>query len=584
MFRLAQAMPLHFGMQLGTAIGSGAWLVLRYERECSLRHLRLAFPDWTARERWLTGRESFRNLGRSFFELFHFDEILAEQVTPRPYVIGRDLEDMDRLTAENRPGIFITGHIGNWELMAAWAAHRGLRLHEIVRKLYDPRLDQLLNDHRRRYNYLPLARGGQELVADIMNVIANNGALGLLMDQDTKVRGVYADWFGYPSWTPSGPAYLCYQLGLDALVGTMHRNPGGGHTFTCSAPIPRPQTGNTKADIIAYTEILNRHLCDRIRQHPAEWVWMHRRWKTRPADEPPEKHPAPAPQKPFRLLRWAERIIEPAACALSWETADKLGAALGRLLHFAWRGRRKMVRQNLGRAFPEQSRLWTRQIAREAFANYGRVLMDYLRQSLMNGKFLQERVEIEGLEHFAEAYEQNRGVVVISAHFGGWEPAMWKMAAEGFPLHMAARRLKNNFLNQRLVWMRRAHGVESYAEKNAGYRIVRALRSGQAVVCIMDQQTTGARAVTAEFFGRPVQALASPARLAHSRECPVLPGYSLRAGPGRFRVVIGEPIPFELRDSPEETLRHNTQRYLRALEKLIAAHPAQWFWLHQFWK
>lgn len=583
-FWAAGRIPLPLGMKIGAAIGSAAWRLLRYERECSRRHLRVAFPEWTDAEREAVGREAYRNLGRSFFELFHFDEILATINTDNPYVRWIGHEHMDAALAAGHGGINVTGHIGNWELMAAWSAASGDPVYEIVRSLYDPRLDKLLNDHRRKYNYVPLTRGGNELLADIVDVFQKNRQLGLLIDQDTKVRGVFADWFGHPAWTPSGPAYLCYQAGLDAVVTSIHRNPEGGHTVVTGPPIPRPQTGDMKADILAYTELFNRELCNRIRQYPAEWVWMHRRWKTRPPGEPPEKHPAPRPTKPHTAWRWLERAVQPRLAGLSWEKADALGAGLGRLLSRLMRSRYRMVRENIARAFPDRERAWVRRTARAAFANFGRVLVEYLRHSLMDGRFFAERVEVEGLDKLEAAYAQGKGVLVVAAHYGGWEPAMWKLAALGYPLHLIAKRVKNKFLNMRLVWLRRARGVESHPAKDSAFAVVRALKRGHVLVTVMDQHATGKAAVDSEFFGRPVRAPGSTARLAARYGCPVLPAYSQRIDPGRYRVVIGDPLPWVEAETDEEAIRRNTRNYLAALEEPIRRDPTQWFWLHRRWR
>ena len=300
MFAFARLVPISVGLRIGAAIGGCAWRFLGYERNCVMNHLKVAFPDWTDEKRAATGKEAFRNLGRSFFELFHFPELLATVNGPNPYVDIRGKENLDKALEKGIGVIFFTGHVGNWEIMAASLAARGYKGGEIVRSLYDKRIDKLLNDHRRKFNYRPLTRGGPELVADIVELLSSNEMLALLMDQDTKVRGVFADFFGKPAWTPSGPAYLCRMSGIDALMLTVHRRPEGGHMVEISPPVPRPQTGDAKADTLAYTQTMNRMLCEHISRHPTEWVWMHRRWKTRPEGEPAELHPAPRPKKPWR--------------------------------------------------------------------------------------------------------------------------------------------------------------------------------------------------------------------------------------------------------------------------------------------
>ncbi len=561
-FWAAGRVPLRLGLPLGAAIGSAAWHLLRHDRECSRLHLRVAFPEWTEAEREAVGRESFRNLGRSFFELFHFDELLATIDTPEPYVRWIGHEHMDAVVAQGRGGIHVTGHLGNFELMAAWSVKRGDQLSEIVRSLYDKRIDKLLNDHRTRYGYLPLWRGGQELVADIVAVFQKNGWLGILMDQDTRVKGVFADWFGHPAYTPSGPAYLCYQAGIDAVVTTIHRDKRGGHTIVTSPPIPRPQTGNLKADVQAYTEMFNRELCARIRQHPDQWVWMHRRWKTRPPGEPPQRNPAPLPDRPYRLARLAERVLTPLANRRSWEAADRFGALLGRVGSWLCRKQHKAVRAAARRYFPQRPGL-----ADEVLANQGRAWVDLLRHQQMTGRFFAERVEIEGLDKLEAALAAGRGVVLATAEWSGGDVALWKLAALGHTLHLPARRPKNNRLADRLVWIRRAHGVESYMEKWAAVPVVQALKRNEIVTLVLDRPTTTKRAVEATLLGQPLRVSSALERLTARLGCAVLTGQVTRTAPGRWRVVIGDAVP------PGPGL---TQRTLDAIGETIRQAPEQW--------
>ncbi|MCZ7582179.1 MAG: hypothetical protein M5R36_01950 [Deltaproteobacteria bacterium] len=229
LFFLAAKIPLSVGLRLGSAIGRAAFFVLRPDRTKVLRHLKIAFPDSDLAWRKQTGADSFRYLGRSFFELFHFDEILTNEGAYHNYVVMEGEENLKKAAVSGGGGLVVTGHIGNWELMAAWAGHRGYILHPVIRKLYDERIDHLLNDHRRRYKYPPIARGGgPEGFEEIVSVLQRGEFLGILMDQDTKVRGTFAPFLGPLAHTPTGPAYLAYALDTDAMVAYTHRRRDGG--------------------------------------------------------------------------------------------------------------------------------------------------------------------------------------------------------------------------------------------------------------------------------------------------------------------------------------------------------------------
>jgi len=290
----AARVPLAWGLPLGAWMGRAAFAVWRPDRNKALTHLRVAFPEKSEAWRIEVGRQAFMNLGRAFFELFHFEEILDGvdgKGRYQGYLRIKGEEHMARQIAGGRGGLIVTGHCGNWELMAAYTAKLGYPVSAAVRELYDPRFDKLLNDHRERFGYHPIMRDTAAAGREILRALRKNRFVALLMDQDAKVRSLFVPFFGHPARTPSGPATLAYHLGMDALTAFIHRRPDGGHMLVIGPPVPRPQTGDREADILEYTAILTKCVEDNIRRHPDEWVWMHRRWKKRPAGEPPEKNP-----------------------------------------------------------------------------------------------------------------------------------------------------------------------------------------------------------------------------------------------------------------------------------------------------
>jgi len=290
----APRVPLEWGLRIGAAIGGLAFGLARPARRKVLAHLRVAFPEKDESWRTDVGRRSFANLGRSFFELFHFDEILAGVEGRGKYVGYLRVKGQERLVRQaalDRGVIFITGHCGNWELVAAYVARMGYKVNTIVRDLFDPRIDRLLTERRDRHGYHPIPRDGAHATRETLMVLRRKEVLAFLMDQDAKVRGVFVPFFGHLAYTPSGPAVIARRARMEVLPGFLHRRPEGGHEFVIGHPVPWPQTGDKETDIIEYTAALTKTIEENIRRHPDEWVWMHRRWKRRPEGEPPEARP-----------------------------------------------------------------------------------------------------------------------------------------------------------------------------------------------------------------------------------------------------------------------------------------------------
>ena len=290
------AIPLRWGLCICAVGARVAFAVLRLERKKTLTHLRVAFPDKSDAWRVDIGRRVFVNLASMFVEVLHFSEILDGldgEGEYAEYVKVEGEEHLKEQMAGGRGALMITGHCGSWELMAAVVSRLGYPVSVLARRLYDPRFDKMVNDHRRRFGYHPIMREGYTAAAAVIRVLRKNEVVGVLMDQDTKVRSVFVPFFGHMARTPSGPAYLAYHANMNALAVFIHRRPEGGHTLVIGPPVPRPQTGDPEADIVEYTTTLTQVIEDYIRRHPDEWVWMHRRWKRRPEGEPPEKNPVP---------------------------------------------------------------------------------------------------------------------------------------------------------------------------------------------------------------------------------------------------------------------------------------------------
>lgn len=279
---LVRLVGLRLGRPLGRGLGRWAFRLGRVERRRTLAHLDLAFPELPPAERLRLGRACFAHLGESLVELVHVDRLgpLTEVMAFAPG--AREL--LDAALARGRGVVYVTGHVGNWELMARAMHVHGYGVNTIGQRAYDPRLTRLLERFRLAGGVRTLWRGDPDLVAGMRAALDRNELMGLLIDQDTDVPGCFTPFFGRLAHTPTAAAFLARRAGAPMLAGFNHRRPEGGYLITLEEIEPSGQP-EPSAAVEQDTHALNACIERHIRAHPAEWVWMHRRWKTRPPGE-----------------------------------------------------------------------------------------------------------------------------------------------------------------------------------------------------------------------------------------------------------------------------------------------------------
>ncbi|MCM2270719.1 MAG: lysophospholipid acyltransferase family protein [Thermoanaerobaculia bacterium] len=259
----------------GRALGALAWRLARRDRRRALEHLLVAFPELAATERERLGRASFLHLGTVLAESLWLASRDAGEVLRRVAFDG--WEEVERARAAGRPILILSGHCGNWELLAAALNARGLGMAVVARELDDPGLQGALLDLRARFGTRTIVRGTPGAARELLRTLRSGRALGMLIDQDTKVEGVWVDFFGRPAWTPSGAADIAARFGAAVLPSFVERLPDGSHRARIAPALELP------AETAAATQRMSDAIEAQIRRVPAQWVWMHRRWRRQPA-------------------------------------------------------------------------------------------------------------------------------------------------------------------------------------------------------------------------------------------------------------------------------------------------------------
>jgi Kdo2-lipid IVA lauroyltransferase/acyltransferase len=277
----AGRLPLGVTRPLGAQIGATAMAISARDRRRARSHLRLAFPSLDEASMRALLRSTARHVGKLLAEVAWLLRATPEEVAEQCAITG--LEHLQRPLAAGTGAVLITGHCGNWELCNARVGVAGIPLTIAVRGMHDPRLDRIATALRSRFGAEVVPRG-QDAGRRLFAALAANRVNGLLIDQDIRdIPGVFVPFFGRPAWTPSGAASLALRHGCPVVPIFAHRRSDGRHLAEIHPPLPDPPPGPSEERITALTAAATAAIERQIRAYPEQWVWMHRRWRTRPA-------------------------------------------------------------------------------------------------------------------------------------------------------------------------------------------------------------------------------------------------------------------------------------------------------------
>ena len=270
---LSKVLPYGIGVRLGGCIGALGYYLLPRERKRACEHLAITFANrpsaWIAN----TARECFIHLGKSMLEMMLISAKRLQRISR-----FEGLDNLEKAIEQGKGVIYVTGHIGNWELSGGVIAAR-FPLSVVAAPLDPEPLNDLVVGLRNRIGIRIILRGRPGSSRELIRVFKENRILGLLIDQDTDVEGAFVDFLGRPAWTPTAAASMAIKFGAPVVFGFSRRDRKNRHTVTIEGPLELIHTGDLEQDIIANTALFNRKIGERILQEPGQWVWMHRRWR-----------------------------------------------------------------------------------------------------------------------------------------------------------------------------------------------------------------------------------------------------------------------------------------------------------------
>ncbi len=268
---------------------------------------------------------------------------------------------------------------------------------------------------------------------------------------------------------------------------------------------------------------------------------------------------------------------------LSIERVYRLGESVGVWLYERVKLRRKLVETNLRLCFPEKSAEERASIARQVYIEQAQSLFEIMRAPLIRSKADAEKMfEVENISLVEKCYEEGKGAIVVSAHFGNWELKAMCWAFLAKPCAIVYKPFSNKFLDKKMLEWRTFGGNEFISMGEAPKLGLKRLREGKFLALLSDQAAHNDDYFTT-FLGRDAAIFLGAAVFALRTKLPVILSMPRRIGIGKHRLELTEIKTDDLTFSPEN-VRVLAERYTRAIEAYIRRYPDQWFWLHNRWK
>lgn len=268
---------------LGARMGDVAYALDRRHRRIALDNLERALGDGIdARERRRIARACWRHFGSILLDTLAFPRFDA--ASAGTIVRYRGLEHIRAAYASGRGVILFSGHFGHWELVAMMQGHLGIPLSLVTRPLDNRGLETLLARLRGCSGNTIIHK--RNAVREMMKVLRTGGGVAIVIDQDARGDGVFVPFFGRPASTTPTLALLALRTGAVVVPVFSVPRADGGYDVTYEAPVEVPATDDRDADVLRWTAECTAIIERWVRHHPEYWLWMHRRWKTRPPGEP----------------------------------------------------------------------------------------------------------------------------------------------------------------------------------------------------------------------------------------------------------------------------------------------------------
>jgi Kdo2-lipid IVA lauroyltransferase/acyltransferase len=276
-------LPRGLARAIGVAIGAMAFRGLGRLRRVGLRNLELAFPEMTAAERETTLRSEYRNLGLLLAEFCKMPDYTP--ATASRFIRYEGLENYLRARERGKGVLVLTGHLGAWELSSFYHSLMGMPMGMVIRRLDNPMVDAFVNRIRCLHGNRVIHK--DDFARGLIASMRAGETVGILMDTNmTPPQGVFVPFFGVPACTASGMARIAARTGAAVVPGfLLWEQSEQRYVLHFGTELDVVDTGDADQDVVTNTARFTATIEAYVRRYPEQWLWMHRRWKTRPVGE-----------------------------------------------------------------------------------------------------------------------------------------------------------------------------------------------------------------------------------------------------------------------------------------------------------
>jgi Kdo2-lipid IVA lauroyltransferase/acyltransferase len=270
---------------VGAAFAAIAYRLRTPLRRAAQTNLQIAFPEWSEKKRDEVIRRMVRQVGWMAAEFSQLPKYSRENIERVVVIDG--FENFDAAKRHGKGVLFLTGHMSAWELSSFAHALYGYPLHFLVRPVSNRRIDALVNRYRCLSGNKPIDKN--KSARAILKVLGEAGTVGILMDHNTSLdEGVFVNFFGVPASTSSGLARLALRTDAAVVPGFLLWDPARRkYRLRFEPAVELSRTNDEEADVRENTQRFTRVIEEFVRSHPDQWLWVHKRWKTRPPGGPP---------------------------------------------------------------------------------------------------------------------------------------------------------------------------------------------------------------------------------------------------------------------------------------------------------